>query len=257
VADPGVVAVVGGFGNASAHAAAAVLAAAGVPFVVAAATDKALAGEGTVRLPADDEAVARLVLLWAGPWSVRHWYVEGKGSLAVAMRQTLSDAAEMVVVRVGDADVVFYAGDDPNEAATFVRSLRSAANQAIFVGGPALDTPHFAELAGAEAVGSYYVSLAGPADADFASAYRTVTGAAPTSAAILGYQATKILLAAWNRPSPPTRTGLTEALHSSEESPGGTQVQYVPSVALYRLGTSGYPGVLVASERITNDQKTK
>jgi ABC-type branched-subunit amino acid transport system substrate-binding protein len=243
VADPRVVAVVGGFGDGSARGAASVLAAAGVPFVIAGAADGSVPTRGVIRLPPDEEALARQVLVWAKGWGERRWYLAGDGALAGAMRQAFSQAGWAVTPQLGEATAVFFAGGDPVEAALLVERLRAGGSDALFVGGPALDTPRFSQVVGADAVGVFYVSLAGPPAEGFAAAFRGATGTEPTSAATLAYRATETLLMMAKHTSPLTRDKLLKALRERRTTISRS------SVGLHRLDSSGYPGTLVSTER--------
>jgi len=243
VGDPRVVGVVGGFGDGSARGAASVLASAGVPFVIADAVDGSVPTEGVVRLPPGEGALAREMLTWAAERGERRWYVAGDGTLAGAMRDAFSEAGLPIVHRVGEATAVFFAGNDPVEAALLLKSLRATGSDVLFVGGPALDTPRFAQVAGSDAAGVFYVSLAGPPDEAFAAVFRAAMGAEPTPAAALAYRATETLLTMAKRASPPTREGLMQALRER-----GTAALR-PSLSLRRLDSSGYPGALVSTER--------
>jgi len=225
------------------------LAAAGVPFVVAAAGDDTLSGEGVWRLPVGNATVARQMLAWAEAWHVRRWYVAGEGSLAEAMRAAPAGAGLTPVARAGEADMLFYAGDDPEEAAALLPNLRPGKRGVKFMGGPALDTPRFAQLGGDGVAGAYVVSLAGPGDEDFVAAYREANGATPSAPAVLAYRATKALLASWPGPANPTRAGLGRTLRGLAED--------APALTLYQLGTTGYPGVVVAVEGKKDVEQTK
>ncbi|NOZ05815.1 MAG: ABC transporter substrate-binding protein, partial [Chloroflexi bacterium] len=258
VADPAVVAVIGGFGDASALGAAPVLTTAGVPFIVAAASDDTLAGAGIWRLPAGNEAIARQTLEWTRPWPVRRWSVAGQGALAEAMRAALADAGLVPVARADEADALFYAGDDPEEAVALLRNLRSEKRGVKFVGGPALDTPRFAQLGGDDAIGAYYVSLTGPADEDFVAAYRKENGAVPFAPASLAYRAATVLLALGKgSPPKPTRASLGRALRELRAGSPVVWERSAPALTLYQLNTTGYPGVVVAVEGKKDIEQTR
>lgn len=244
VADPGVVAVIGGFGNGPASGAAPVLADAGVPFVMAAATDEDLPMTGAIRLSPGDDAIARHVLNWATAWNVNRWYVVGQNGLADAMRRDLAAEGLSTVGDERDAEIVVYAGTAVVEAASLLGNLPGDGSGPIFVGGPALDRPRFAQLLGPLGAGAYYVSLARPADEPFASAFRTAVGAPPSSAARLAYDAARFILDSWDRRSPPTRAALLQALKQR----GAGQTDSTVSPTLYRLDGAGYPGEQITTK---------
>ncbi len=244
VADPGVVAVIGGFGNGPASGAAPVLAEAGVPFVVAAATVNDMPLTGAVRLSPGDEAIARFVLDWATVWHANRWSIVGKGGLADALRQTLATEGMSTVADEREAQVVMYAGNDVVEAASLLGNLPGDGSGPIFVGGPAVDNPRFAQLAGPRGAGANYISLARPADEPLAAAFQAATGSPPSSAAKLAYDAARFLLDSWDRHSPPTRAALLQAL--KQRGAGQTARDVTPT--LYRLDGTGYPGEQLTSK---------
>lgn len=127
-------------------------------------------------------------------------------SIAVSGYAGASDAAGIAaaVKRVSEAnpDVVYYGGTDDIGAA-LVRALRAAGVKATFMGGDGLDSPSFAQRAGASATGVVYSTGFGPVSAYsgsevFARQYQARYKAAPSGVAMLAYDAMNTLLSAVN-----------------------------------------------------------
>lgn len=96
---------------------------------------------------------------------------------------------------VSDADAIFYAGYYA-EAAPFIQQLRDGGVTLPFVSADGTNDPQFVSQAGAAATGALLSCPCGPAPAEFADAYKTVSGGAqPGVYSVEGYDLATIMLA--------------------------------------------------------------
>jgi len=187
--------------------------------------------------------------------STRHALASGPG----AKRPTLTlGTAQVPGVEDNNRATELLAEGEIEEAVALLRNLRSEKRGVKFVGGPALDTPRFAQLGGDDAIGAYYVSLTGPADEDFVAAYRKENGAVPFAPASLAYRAATVLLALGKgSPPKPTRASLGRALRELRAGSPVVWERSAPALTLYQLNTTGYPGVVVAVEGKKDIEQTR
>jgi len=178
--DPAVMAVLGGFDGPAALAAARAYRQAGMPFVTLATSD-ALSGlafrlsgwESEAGWQAGRYALRELAAQRIAVISERR---QGSDTLTDAFVTVTQNGGARILYRASidrwqldfeavvsaaamvAPDVVFFAGRAA-EAGELVRQMRAAGMTAAFLGGPGVDDPRLAQIAGKAAQGAHYVSL--------------------------------------------------------------------------------------------------
>jgi branched-chain amino acid transport system substrate-binding protein len=245
-ADPGVLAVLGGWSLQTAHAAAPEYERLGLAFVtpemdwtsLAGAAARAAAGDGSRRLAAvlysPDPADTGLAQSFAEVFAAQG------GSIA-ALETPAGDDWAQQLMQGGEhpPDAVFMAGDAPT-AAGWIVALRDAGFGGSIVGGPELGSTIVVDIAGQASEGVVYISpfppLAG--DPEFVAAYRGQSGGVPPGpAAGWAYAAANRLLDALDLVSRgrehPSRAAVKETLAAESGDQAHTYTYVIQSGNLF------------------------
>jgi len=273
--DPDVMGVIGHMGDETTRAAIPVYREANLPLVVpCSGADTFMDGrnERVFWLVADNETVgsaaARYAVLERGTGSVG---VAGGGdglleafvatSSALGAEVAVGDGQEAQDLIAGTGspqiDLLFLSLEGP-KAAELLVELRREGWEVPVLGGPELDTPQFAQIAGEAARGTTYLSYVPPVgESAFAEAFQGRWGAAPSSQATLAYEAARVLLDALDRCialyGEPSRQGVADALARTDDYWGLTgRITFDEKgqaldrqVYLYQLVEPAYPGEMV------------
>jgi len=239
--DPAVVAAIGHFREETTRSAVSVYAEAGMSLVGPAVFTPGLAdgveGAFVYRLGPPAQVVAGAILerieglRLQQAEGVRTTLVTQGGPLGEAVQQLTPSALPMTLVSPEEADWVatvlasnpdVVVGDaDPVTAGEVVAALRAAGWQGSFLGGPELSAADFVAVAEGAAVGALFVTpyplpADVPGSADFAAAYREVSGGvSPGPLALPTYEAAWVVLEALAEDisaGGPTRAGIAAAL---------------------------------------------
>jgi branched-chain amino acid transport system substrate-binding protein len=125
---------------------------------------------------------------------------------------------------------LIYFGGIYSQTAIFISQARDAGYEGFFMGPDGFDSTEFAALAGEAGVGTYYTSVAGPANiypnaAQFIEDYTAFFGEAPQPFSAQAYDATAIAIAAIERvvaDGELSRTAVAEAVRATEGYEGLT-----------------------------------
>ncbi len=243
IIDTAVMAIVGGFDNAAAQAAAAEYEHAGMAFVTL-ATGDALTGH-SFRLVGSEKEAGWL----AGRWAARDMHarriaIVSDRTADSALTEQFTTAAQTggaavvyrgyserwqldfsVVTRdlaSASPDLVFFAGRAA-EAGELLKQIRAAGVRSIFMGGPGVDDARIVQIAGQAAQGASYVSLgfglAQVKDASVRDRLATASLRPPGAYTVLAYDGAHLVLDALERAikaqRKPARAGVAEAVRTS------------------------------------------
>jgi branched-chain amino acid transport system substrate-binding protein len=130
----------------------------------------------------------------------------------------------IIPLKARNPDVVYFAGGY-HQAGLLLKQMRQRGANAKFMGPDSLDSAEMVRIAGSSVVGSYYTSVAGPADAygntgAFAKKFKQRFGKDIEAFAMYGYDATSVGIKAiegWLVANPgkrPTRAQVSAAVRS-------------------------------------------
>lgn len=139
--------------------------------------------------------------------------------------------AILTPIQTQNPDLVYWGGEV--HGATFLKQMRAKGIKSIFVGPDGLDDPDFAQIAGEDAIGSYFTTTAGPAEGfpkakDFVAAYTKEFNKTPPPYAAQAYDAAHIALLAVekvlkdNNGQFPTRKAVATAIRATKDFDGLT-----------------------------------
>lgn len=279
--DTDVMGVLGGFDNASARVSSAAFSAAQLPFVAVAGGEPGIgAGQWSFRMAATDSDTGRLAGEFAaGPLAAGRIAIisdaqtensalaeafkaaaEAGGAKIVQqtqIKQWQVDFADAVrEVAAATPDVIFFSGRAA-EAGEFIKQMRAAGLTATFLGGPAVDDPRLAQIAGPAVDGAYYVSAGFPLsqvkDAALRDRIEQASLRPPGPYTVLAYDATNLMLDALARAIKtkhyPTRGGVAAALRSAKYTGVSGEITFDeqgnrrnPPLGIYKISGQTYPG---------------
>lgn len=279
--DPAVMAVLGGFDDATALAGAAEYAQAGLAFVAVQAPADTLTEQGytqTLRLTGRSSQAGQAAAAWAlrtlgarrfallseetaYPDALVQSFaagVQGDGSIVYrgAVRRWQVDFADTVQgIAAAAPDLVFFGGRAA-EGGVLLRQLRAAGVAATFLGGPAVDDPRLLQIGGG-AQGAAYVSLWLPVGQVGDTALREGLASnslrPPGPGTVAAYDGAQLVLAALKSAGrggqAPSRADVARALQAlpDMQAAGGALDfdargnRLAYPLAVYRLGDA-YPG---------------
>jgi len=214
LADPQVVAVIGGLDSTAARVQASLLNAAGILFVSPGAGDPGLTcgvapglperyqpagAPAFARLVPDDRALARALVEAAGRGRIAVESEAGEDARRLA-REVRALVGPRLVADARRATAVVYAGEDPESAAGVAEALRREAPAARVVLPDALVRSGVqARLDPATRERAVLVASAPPAPPRLQAAFRARFGRAPGPGAVVGYEAMRSVLDAVRR----------------------------------------------------------
>jgi branched-chain amino acid transport system substrate-binding protein len=225
VADPGILAAVGGWSLQTARAVTPEYKRLGLAFLAPEMDGTTLAAEAA-RLARDDQGLGEGAVLYASDAAdgargeaFGEAFRGRGGSIVFAGAPQGDDWAERLAgSRLDAPDFVFVAADVVT-AADWIATLREAGFDGVILGGPELGSPLLVDIAGDAAEGVVFVSPFPPLadDPEFVSAYRELSGGAPPGpAAGWAYTAASHLLDAMEslaeKRGKPSRAAMQEAL---------------------------------------------
>ncbi len=161
-----------------------------------------------------------------------------KGEATVTPTDVATEAAKLQ----GRREQVVYVGD-PKLGGDLLRAMR-AFSEAPFFGVSARD-PAFVAAAGSAAENARVSGQSRPArDPTFLAAYRERYGEVPEGSAVDGYDAARLLIAAWQvahgRNPAVTRSAVAEALPGVAATGSGGAMHLDPSLVLQPVGCQAY-----------------